>query len=294
MAHGVAFEPDFNEEIRVVYEFDKRLKFVQFDILRDTPPSSSDDNNNNQTNSNTQNAFDVLMGKATTKANSKMPSNLDETASRFTAKQKLFNGIVDMFPVVMTDKAISDQVIMPLTNAVWYISGNMGTIQERAKHLPNVQGIPASAKELKLHGQCVFKVSSKPFTNQWNIKDELHLLALSLDSYAEYLDTANQKQQNRQLQVHPVRQVDVDMSVQHVEKTNEVFNRYTKLDLAVSEMSFFEPLYFDEQALVSENMTSSQRYKFLSNLAISVDVHILQYDPGAGLGALTFFLEGSR
>ena len=41
----------------------------------------------------------------------------------------------------MTDKAISDQVMTQLTNAVWYISGNMGTTQERAKHVPNVQGI---------------------------------------------------------------------------------------------------------------------------------------------------------
>lgn len=146
-----------------------------------------------------------------------------------------------------------------------------------------------SAKELKLHGQIVFKIFAKPFTNQWNIKDELRLFALCLDSYAEYLDTANQKQQSRQLMMHPVRQVDVDVSVQHVEKTNAVSNTYAKLDLALSEMSFFEPLYFDETTLASENMNSSQRYKFLNNLALSVDVHILHYDPGAGLGALTFF-----
>lgn len=54
----------------------------------------------------------------------------------------MFLASEDKFPVVMTDNVISDQVIMPLTNAVWYISGNMGTIQERSKHLPNVQGIP--------------------------------------------------------------------------------------------------------------------------------------------------------
>lgn len=42
--------------------------------------------------------------------------------------------------------------------------------------------------------------------------------------------------------MHPVRQVDVDVSVQHVEKTNAVSNTYAKLDLALSEMSFFEPL----------------------------------------------------
>lgn len=136
------------------------------------------------------------------------------------------------------------------------------------------------------------KILHKPFTNQWNIKDELRLFALCLDSYAEYLDTANQKQQSRQLMMHPVRQVDVDVSVQHFEKTNAVSNTHAKLDLALSEMSFFEPLYFDETTLASENMNSSQRYKFLNNLALSVDVHILYYDPGAGLGALTFFLEG--
>lgn len=77
---------------------------------------------------------------------------------------------------------------------------------------------PLSAKELKLHGQIVFKMFAKPFTNEWNIKDNLGLFALCLDSYAEYLDTANQKQQSRQLMMHPVRQVDVDVSVQHLRK----------------------------------------------------------------------------
>lgn len=62
-----------------------------------------------------------------------------------------------------------------------------------------------SDKELKLHGQIVFKMFAKPFTNQLNIKDELRLFALCLDSYAEYLDKANQKQQSRQLMIHPVR-----------------------------------------------------------------------------------------
>lgn len=61
----------------------------------------------------------------------------------------MFLASEDKFPVVMTDNVISDQVIMPLTNAVWYISGNMGTIQERSKHLPNVQGIPARYLNIK-------------------------------------------------------------------------------------------------------------------------------------------------
>lgn len=50
----------------------------------------------------------------------------------------------------------------------------------------NIKKTPTlSDKELKLHGQIVFKMFAKPFTNQLNIKDELRLFALCLDSYAE-------------------------------------------------------------------------------------------------------------
>ena len=31
----------------------------------------------------------------------------------------------DTFPVVISDKVIGEQIVMPLINAVWYISGNM-------------------------------------------------------------------------------------------------------------------------------------------------------------------------
>lgn len=67
----------------------------------------------------------------------------------FSAKDELFNEIVqelvecgDKFPSQMTQHSISNQV-QTLVNAIWYVSGNMDTIEERAKHLPaDVKHIP--------------------------------------------------------------------------------------------------------------------------------------------------------
>jgi hypothetical protein len=114
------------------------------------------------------------------------------------------------------------------------------------------------------------------------------IFAVSLDSYGEYLDSANVKPQNRQSMMNPLRQVDTNTSVLHIGKAPEVFHRYAKLDLALSEMSCFEPLYFDETTLGPENKSSSTRFKFLNHVTLSVNVHILKYDPGAGLGTLVF------
>jgi hypothetical protein len=61
----------------------------------------------------------------------------------------LYNEIVenlkesgDKFPAVMTNKAIGDHIVAPITNAIWYLSGNMMTIQERSQHLTDVKAIP--------------------------------------------------------------------------------------------------------------------------------------------------------
>lgn len=74
------FEPDINEQIKVVHEFDNKLKFVQFDIIRETP-AASDANNNPPAASNT-NAFEMLMSQSWSL--SKIPSKIDVNAARFT------------------------------------------------------------------------------------------------------------------------------------------------------------------------------------------------------------------
>jgi hypothetical protein len=81
VSNGIQFEPDLEEEIRVVHDFDKRLKYVIFDIMRDWPSTfdkSGDENNN------TTNAFDIMMKNR--RENVKFASKLDENAPRFNGK----------------------------------------------------------------------------------------------------------------------------------------------------------------------------------------------------------------
>lgn len=47
----------------------------------------------------------------------------------------------DKFPRVMSQEDVRNQMSI-LVNAVWYISGNMQTIQERGVHMPEIQKIP--------------------------------------------------------------------------------------------------------------------------------------------------------
>lgn len=46
----------------------------------------------------------------------------------------------DKFPGVMSQEDVRNQMSI-LVNAVWYISGNMQTIQERGVHMPEIQKI---------------------------------------------------------------------------------------------------------------------------------------------------------
>ena len=123
------------------------------------------------------------------------------------------------------------------------------------------------------------------------MKEEIEQLALSLNSYATYLDKASDKQTLRQSQSAPVRQVDTHLSIKYISKVESVGSVYNRLDLAMSEIDEFEPLFFDEDIHLSEGFafkSYEQRYKYLSDLALSSDIHLLHYDPGGSLGAVCF------
>ena len=52
----------------------------------------------------------------------------------------------------------------------------------------------------------------------------------------------------------------------------------------------FQPLYYDESTLgLEDSMNSVTRHRFLNSIALSVDLHIVQYEPSDGLGYLIFF-----
>jgi hypothetical protein len=71
---------NINEQIKVVHEFDNRLKFDQFDIIREK--SAASDANNNPPAALNTNAFERLLSQ-----NGSLPkilSKLDVNAARFT------------------------------------------------------------------------------------------------------------------------------------------------------------------------------------------------------------------
>ncbi|XP_048753853.2 uncharacterized protein LOC125665239 [Ostrea edulis] len=80
LANGVTFEPDFEEQIQVVHNFDKKLKYVQFDVIRDLEPNNNVPKGQNPPTCPT--AFDVLMRKSSTLT--KLPQKIDEASPRFT------------------------------------------------------------------------------------------------------------------------------------------------------------------------------------------------------------------
>ncbi|XP_055997718.1 uncharacterized protein LOC125665866 [Ostrea edulis] len=83
LANGVTFEPDFEEQIQVVHNFDKKLKYVQFDVIRDLEPNNNVPKGQNPPTCPT--AFDVLMRKSSTLT--KLPQKIDEASPRFTGSQ---------------------------------------------------------------------------------------------------------------------------------------------------------------------------------------------------------------
>ena len=79
-----------------------------------------------------------------------------------------------------------------------------------------------------------FSLVSMKFTAQWgSVKDNVEGLALSLDSYSEYLNGINEDQQKRQMQNHPARGLSRHTYIEMREGTGEVKAKYTILDNAL-------------------------------------------------------------
>ena len=72
----------------MVHNFDKKLKYVQFDVIRDSEPT---DPNNNANVPKVPNAFDALMSKST---QTRLPQKIDETSPRFTGTFNLYALII--------------------------------------------------------------------------------------------------------------------------------------------------------------------------------------------------------
>ncbi|XP_014667401.1 PREDICTED: uncharacterized protein LOC106808977 [Priapulus caudatus] len=206
-----------------------------------------------------------------------------------------------------------------IVEALWYIDGTKDKIQQRAES-HHVKPLPPrfqenfnnyndfkekrkaaqqlGSQELKRHSGLIFRLIGFAFTSTWdNLRQDLEVLALSLDYYATFLENENQSQKYSQLLAHPVRQVAEHVSVKYAPACNgPIQAKYSTLNqIFTSEIGENHPVYFDENIHVRQPFADRhERYRFLNDIALSCDIDILRYDPGGGLGTNCVNLEGTK
>lgn len=81
------------------------------------------------------------------------------------------------------------------------------------------------------------------------------------------LASKNEEVKANQSQSHPVRTMAGNASIEHHNKTVQIKDIYVKLDEALREKDFQEPLFFDEENHLDPPFESSlQRFRYFENL----------------------------
>lgn len=195
-----------------------------------------------------------------------------------------------------------------MTNALWYITNQHDTINDRARREKEVLGVPPGfdkfknyndlkkkrqklgtheATQMKTHSEILLSLCSKPYMRSspaWE-HDIKHLSECIL-SYNTFLKKQNEKVQFNQNLDHPVRQVSEDVSVRCTLKNFiGIREEYKRIDKVVSLADFNEPVFFVEREHLSSPFQSSMQrllktYSYLSMLTCTNTVLVealLQY-----------------
>lgn len=121
------------------------------------------------------------------------------------------------------------------------------------------------------------------------MKEDLDNLALSMNTYAMYLDEKNTDQQKRQQLSHPVRQIAEYTWLETRESSEVIENQYSILDNSITKLSNYTYICFDEQShVVAPFKHSMEKTRFINNLRLSLPVNILTYNPGGSVGLILF------
>lgn len=234
----------------------------------------------------------------------------------FLDKDRLYNDVCNhmaeegaKFPSSMGEECISNHVYT-IVNTMWYLDGNKQTLTERAKHSKDVAPLPDrflhnfngfndwrrkkrkapthDSGELKKHSDAIFRLLTFSFTQNWGqLRSDLEKLALSMGSYADYLQHSVEKQQKRQALDHPVRQVGDSCTLSHRPSATEVNPRYAVLDNVVSSREPYQYIMFDESSHISNPFKDyNVKYYFFEKLQLSIPVDMLQYSPGGPGGSV--------
>ena len=147
-----------------------------------------------------------------------------------------------------------------------------------------------NAQDLKNHSTALFGILTLSFVSTWgDLKSEFENLALCFNAYASFLDKNNNEQKRRQELTHPVREVGSHALLYQIPAAEFVNSKYSILDTALSQLSFYEFLFIDEEIHVQNKFCNAfERYDFIRNIGLSFNVNMLKYDPGGSLGATVF------
>ena len=105
------------------------------------------------------------------------------------------------------------------------------------------------------HAKCIMLLSEKNFTNRWTqFRTDLEQLAESLDSYAQYLDDANNLQNKHQSVNESMRQLKDNVFVRHAEPCEKHATLYNMIINNVMVDSIdYDPIFFEESAHLEES-----------------------------------------
>ena len=113
-------------------------------------------------------------------------------------------------------------------------------------------------------------------------RKEIESFLLALDSYARYLDVANEKQTCRQSQTHPARELARNVHVFYSEVTEDQGHSslYSKLENAMPSEEYVLIFFDEENHLVSPFKNRMERVRSFENIKLSFPIQMIRFDPG--------------
>ena len=245
-------------------------------------------------------AFDIMMNKKL------QPLAEMKGTDKHT---ELHNTVVKDVGVILrprTGQVNGERVLKMVTNAFWYLGGRGAIINEASKKRKQVKPIPerfakytgfqdwvkwkkkprVEVKDCELHSENLLNAANSTgvsWPGEWG--SDIIRLSNSLSTYASELRKANEKQQERQSQLYPVRQISKNAAV----AKDKVDEKFSKLSSVMSEMENEVPILVMEEDHFTDILTPMQKYRLYKDVvSLEVSVMVIRYDPGGGCPLIVF------
>ena len=147
-------------------------------------------------------------------------------------------------------------------------------------------------KDCELHSENLLNAANSTgvsWPGEWG--SDIIRLSNSLSTYASELRKANEKQQERQSQLCPVRQISKNATCHYwpAVAKDKVDEKFSKLSSVMSEMENEVPILVTEEDHFTEILTPMQKYRLYKEVvSLEVSVVVIRYDPGGGCPLIVF------